>query len=164
MSWQSRADLAEAMVPEACDLAGLVHDGDRDGVKAFLTRCGLGDDAPIEAKALVVVLAAMVPVERPAADLLAWVGGGPVTVLPELRQCEDELEPDEGEIEPEGYTVQELRDANAEARALERAGREVPAEVREAALAYRRRGARLRNPRAAVPEPAATKEDHASAA
>jgi hypothetical protein len=164
MSWQSRADLAEAMVPEACDLAGLVHDGDAEAIRVFLARCGLGDDAPIEAKALVVVLAAMVPVERSAADLLAWVGGGPVTVLPELRQCEDEPGPDDGELEPEGYTVREMMTANAKARALERAGREVPAEVREAALAYRRRGARLRNPRAAVPEPAATKEDHASAA
>ena len=73
MTWESRADLAESMVAPACDLAGLVHDGDADGIARFLAAYGLGG-APPEAGALVVVLAAMVPVyEFSQAELLAWV-------------------------------------------------------------------------------------------
>ena len=161
MSWESRADLAEAMVAPACDLAGLVHDGDREAVRRFLARYGLGDDAPMETKALVVMLAAMVDVRCSPADMLAWVGGGPVTVLPGLRDCEAEPE---DEIEPEGYTVREMKAAAARSMALKRAGKEVPAEVREVALAYRRRGKRLRDLREADPEPVVTKAGQVSAA
>jgi hypothetical protein len=129
MSWESRADLAEAMVEPACDLAGLVHDGDEGAIARFLEKYGLGDDAAPETKALVVVLAAMVPVwEFSQAQLLAWVGGGPVTSLPQLRA--------EAEPEPEGYTAQELRDAVAEATRLKRAGQPAPAELAELVAAY----------------------------
>ena len=128
MSWESRADLAESMVAPACDFAGLVHDGDAEAITAFLARYGL-DDAPPETKALVIVLGAMVPVfEFSDAQLLAWVGGGPVTVLPCVRA--------EPEPEPEGHTAQELRAAVAEATRLRRAGREVPADLAEMVSAY----------------------------
>ena len=162
MTWEERADLAEAMVAPACAFAGLVHDGDRAGVKAFLARYGLDDDAPMETKALFVVLAAMVPVrESSQADLLAWVGGGPVSVLPGCRSREEEPE---DELEPEGYTVREMKAAAAKSMRLKRDGKEVPAEVREVALAYRRRGKRLRDLRGADPRPEATRADHVSAA
>lgn len=64
-----RADLAEAMVPVACDLACLVRDGDRDAIAVLLA--GLTEE---ESRALHVVQAAMVPLESPVGDLLAWVG------------------------------------------------------------------------------------------
>lgn len=123
-----RADLAEAMVPKACEFACLVHDADSDAIAAFLA--GLGED---ESRALPVILAAMVPIDdRSAAELLAWVGGGPLTVLPGGGRTVPEAEP-----EPEGHTAQELRDAAAEAMRLRRAGREVPDEVAALVLAYR---------------------------
>ena len=125
-----RADLAEAMVPKACEFACLVHDGDSDAIAAFLA--GLGED---ESRALPVILAAMVPVDdRSAAELLAWVGGGPLTVLPGAT-CGRAVP--EAEPEPEGHTAQELRDAAAEAMRLRRAGREVPGELAALVLAYR---------------------------
>jgi hypothetical protein len=157
VSWESRADLAEAMVAPACDLAGLVHDGDAEGVAAFLGRYGLGDDTPPEAKALVVVLAAMVPVdERSAPDLLAWVGGGPVTVLPSLRA--------EDEPEPEGHTAQELRDAAAEAMRLKRARKPVPDELAVLVAAYRVWRKQVQGLRKAAVQAAAMREDDAAAA
>jgi hypothetical protein len=123
----SPADLAESMVPKACELACLVHDADAGGIAAFIAALD-----PDHVGALLVVLAAMVPVdERSDADLLAWVGGGPLTVLPHLRACDPEPEP-----EPEGHTAQELKDAVAEATRLRRAGREVPADVAKLAAAY----------------------------
>jgi len=116
------------MVTPACDLAGLVHDADADGIARFLAEHGLAS-APPETKALVVVLAAMVPVhEFSQAELLAWVGGGPVTALPSVRA--------EAEPEPEGHTAQELRAAVAEATRLRRAGREVPADLAAKVSAY----------------------------
>ena len=148
MSWEERADLAEATVAPACDLAGLVHDGDAEAVRLFLERFGLGDDSPMETKALVVVLAAMVDMERSDADLLAWVGGGPVTVLPQLRQCA-------GELEPEGpHTARELRDAAAEEMRLKRAGLEVPGELKAMLHHYRKWRRQIQG----------LKEDHVSAA
>ncbi len=128
---EDRADLAEAMVPKACEFACLVHDGDRDAIAAFLA--GLDED---ESLALPVILAAMVPIDdRSPADLLAWVGGGPVTVLPGMpgrRWAEPEAEP-----VPDGHTPQELRDAAAEAMRLRRAGRVVPEDLAALVLAYR---------------------------
>jgi len=158
MSWESRADLAESMVGPACDLAGLVHDGDADGIARFLARYGLAD-APPGTKALVVVLAAMVPVdERSDAELLAWVGGGPLTVLPQLRAVEAEPEP-----EPEGHTAQELKDAVAEATRLRRAGREVPADVAKLAAAYSSWRRQVQEARKmAGPKPAAATEAEAA--
>ena len=91
-------------------------------------------------------------------------GRGPVAVLPGLRQCAGELELDEEELEPEGYTVREMKAAAAKSMRLKRDGKEVPAEVREVALAYRRRGKRLRDLREAEPGPGVTKADHVSAA
>ena len=119
MDWQERADLAERMWPVAASFACMVHDGDAQGVEAFLKAFD-----PAEADALAVVLAAMIPVETATpGELLAWVGGSGDD--PELP-----LEwPGEGEPEPAGYTARELRDAAAEAMRLRRANREVPPEL-----------------------------------
>lgn len=67
-----RAALAEAMVPVACDLACRVRDGDAEGI-GRLARANGWDQ---ETSALLVVLAAMVPVEDATPnELLAWTGG-----------------------------------------------------------------------------------------
>lgn len=72
MTPDERADLAESMVPLACDLACRVRDGDADGIRRMAEARGW--DA--ETTALLVVLAAMVPVEDVSpGDLLAWTGG-----------------------------------------------------------------------------------------
>ena len=127
MDWQERADLAERMWPVAASFACMVHDGDAQGVEAFLKAFD-----PAEADARAVVLAAMIPVETATpGELLAWVGGSGDD--PELP-----LEwPGEGEPEPAGYTARELRDAAAEAMRLRRANREVPPELAARVLAYR---------------------------
>lgn len=63
-------DLAEAMVPVACELACLVRDGDADGITVMAESRGWD----LETKALMVVLAAMVPDDGQVGDLLAWTG------------------------------------------------------------------------------------------
>ncbi len=76
MTPDERADLAERMVPEACQLAVLVHDADAEGVAAFLAALD-----PEHVPALLVVLAAMVPVDdRSPGDLLAWESSVPEAV------------------------------------------------------------------------------------
>ena len=63
-----RGELAAAMVTTACELACLVRDSDREAVGEFL-----GALSGEQCEALTVVLAAMVPVDVPAGDLLSWV-------------------------------------------------------------------------------------------
>jgi hypothetical protein len=83
-----RADLTEAMVPEAANLAVLVHDADTERIAEFMTRFGVTvpegaspDDAAARLAALLVVLAALVPVDdRSPGDLLAWEGSVPEAV------------------------------------------------------------------------------------
>jgi hypothetical protein len=71
-----RADLAEAMVPRACEFACLVHDADAEGAGAFLAAI-----EPHEVNALLIVLAAMVPVDdRSPGALLSWAGSVPEAV------------------------------------------------------------------------------------
>ena len=66
-----RADLAESMVPVACDLACRVRDGDAEGIGRLAASLSADRTA-----ALLVVLAAMVPVEDASpGELLAWTGG-----------------------------------------------------------------------------------------
>ena len=65
------ADLAESMVPVACDLACRVRDGDADGIARLAEAHGWDT----ETSALLVVLAAMVPDDSPVGDLLAWTEG-----------------------------------------------------------------------------------------
>ena len=66
-----RADLAESMVPVACDLACRVRDGDAEGIERLAASL-----SPEQTAALLVVLAAMVPVEDASpGELLAWTGG-----------------------------------------------------------------------------------------
>jgi hypothetical protein len=66
---RARGDLAERMVDKATDLALMVRDEGRPAVCKFL--CSLNAD---EKDALLVVLAAMAPVEdQSAADMLRWV-------------------------------------------------------------------------------------------
>lgn len=66
MTADERCDLAEQMVPVACQLAGAVRD-DPDQVGEIL------DDHTSNLPALAVVLAAMAPDDRTARELLAWV-------------------------------------------------------------------------------------------
>jgi hypothetical protein len=66
---RARGDLAERMVPVACDLACLVRDQDREAVGRFLSRL----TGP-EIRALLVVMAGMMPVDSMSdADMLRWV-------------------------------------------------------------------------------------------
>lgn len=61
-----RGDLAEFLVLVACQLAGAVRDDPDDVARILATHADNLD-------ALAVVLAAMVPDDRSAADLLAWM-------------------------------------------------------------------------------------------
>lgn len=66
------ADRARSIVPVACELACLVRDGDAAGAAVLTGRLSEG-----ETHTLLVVLAAMVPVDdRSSADMLAWVPDG----------------------------------------------------------------------------------------
>jgi len=68
---RKRGDLAERMVDVACELALTVRDQDRAGIGRYLSSLRLDEE---EARALVIVLAAMVPAEdRSKQDMLAWV-------------------------------------------------------------------------------------------
>jgi hypothetical protein len=83
------------MVPVACDLACRVRDGDAE----YIGRLSAERGWDAETTALMVVLAAMVPVEDASpGDLLAWTEGLEVTVAwrqetlpdvnpPELKPC-----------------------------------------------------------------------------
>lgn len=65
-----RGDQAARMVPVACDLALLVRDSDREMIGEAIAAIPAAD-----IPALLVVMAAMIPVEDVSeADLLAWVG------------------------------------------------------------------------------------------
>ena len=123
MNREQRADLAERMWPVAASFACLVHDGDAQGVEAFLAAFD-----PAEADALAVVLAAMVPVDTATpGELLAWAGGPPGPELPL------EWPRDAGPVPvPEPERVHDpavLRAAHAKAAAAKRAGRPVPGDV-----------------------------------
>ena len=71
-------DNAQRLLQIALDLATVVHDESRDAIHA--TVAGI---EPEDRDALLVVLAALVDVDRPVADLLAWVTwdehGAPIT-------------------------------------------------------------------------------------
>jgi hypothetical protein len=64
----ARGDLAERMTGVACALACAVRDEDAGAVGAFLDTFN-----PQEIRALLVVQAAMIPLDVAPADLLAWV-------------------------------------------------------------------------------------------
>ena len=72
MTPAERGDLAERMVDVACELAFTVRDRDREGIGAWLDSRGIapGDD---ETRALLVILAAMVPVDATQEQMLSWV-------------------------------------------------------------------------------------------
>ena len=89
--------LAERLVPVATELACLVHgDGGRDDIAAFLASV-----RPEHKDALLVVLAALVPVDEPVADLLAWVDfdhyGRPLAGPVKRRGPQMTVVPDRGE-------------------------------------------------------------------
>jgi hypothetical protein len=73
----ARGDLAERMTGVACALACLVRDEDAGTVGAFLDTL-----SPDEVRALLIVQAAMIPLDVAPAELLAWVTwdefGGPL--------------------------------------------------------------------------------------
>lgn len=71
MTPDERADLTERMVPVACELAGLVREEGPGAIARFFRRV-TRDEIPVEARALMVVLAAMVPDDATPADLLSW--------------------------------------------------------------------------------------------
>ena len=124
MDWEARADLAERMWPVAASFACMVHDGDAQGVEAFLRAFN-----PDEADALAVVLAAMIPVDTATpGELLAWAGGpppGPELPLEWPRDAGPGPVPEPGRV----YDPAELTAAHAKAVAAKRAGRVVPADV-----------------------------------
>jgi hypothetical protein len=63
-----RGEHAGRMVSAACELACLVRDAGREAAGEFIAAL-----APEEVTALLVVQAAMIPVDVPAAALLSWV-------------------------------------------------------------------------------------------
>jgi hypothetical protein len=65
---RANGDLAEELVPVALELVGLVRDEGPEAIGAFLARLDRGHWA-----AMMVILAALVPDDRTAEDLLAWV-------------------------------------------------------------------------------------------
>lgn len=67
VSLAEREHLAETLIPVAADLICRVHDDGPEATGALLA--SLSDE---QRWALPVVLAAMVPPDRPIADLLAW--------------------------------------------------------------------------------------------
>jgi hypothetical protein len=69
--------ITERMVPVACDLVGRVRDGDGCSVLALMQSL-----TPSERYAVTVVLAAMIPVDRSARDLLSWTEGEPGDLIP----------------------------------------------------------------------------------
>jgi hypothetical protein len=86
---ESAQTITEHMVPVACDLIGRVRDGNRQAVLALLNPL-----TPTERYALTVVLAAMVPDDRSARDLLSWTEdepseplSGPIAYVRPLRPC-----------------------------------------------------------------------------
>jgi hypothetical protein len=71
-SWSPEAldELAAVTLPVAAELICQVRDGDQAAIEARLTPMD-----PLHMRALVVVLAAMVPDDRPLNDLIAWTRG-----------------------------------------------------------------------------------------
>ena len=134
MDWEARADLAERMWPVAASFACLVHEGDAQGVEAFLKAFD-----PAEADALAIVLAAMIPVETTSVgDLLAWVGGPPPDPELPLEWPRDAGPQPVPEPEPERYSAGVLREAHAKAVAMRRAKRAVPRDVAALETEYHR--------------------------
>jgi hypothetical protein len=75
---RDRDRLAQRVVPVAAELACIVHgDGDAGAVQEFLDRLSRPEE-----RALLVVLAAMVPVDQPMDDLLGWVSWAPPSRKP----------------------------------------------------------------------------------
>ena len=64
------------MIPVACDLACLVRDGDLTGLAERLDSVADSGDGLQRFYALAVVMAAMIPDDRPVGDLLAWFEAG----------------------------------------------------------------------------------------
>jgi hypothetical protein len=95
---QARGDLAERLVPVAAELAGRVRDEDRQSLGEFLARY-----TRAERDALLIVVAAMVDVDRTPAELLAHVTfdefgqllNGTAPVLPRCS-AEPDAEPESG--------------------------------------------------------------------
>ena len=67
---EARGDLAEALVPLAAELAFLVRDEGRNAIGEWLDTQGITGE---KARALLVVTAAMVPIDATEDDLLAWL-------------------------------------------------------------------------------------------
>ena len=88
MTPDERADLAESLVPVAGELAFLVRDQGREAIGEWLDSHGITEDP---ARALLVVLAAMVPVDATSEDTLSWVtfdeNGAPLERTIPLLPC-----------------------------------------------------------------------------
>jgi hypothetical protein len=67
--------VADVMLPVAADLVCRVRDRDQAAIADTLTPMNV-----MHLRSLVVVLAAMVPDDRPLNDLIAWTRGAPETV------------------------------------------------------------------------------------
>ncbi len=116
------SDLADALVPVAAELIGTVRDFDPADTAEILDRVGVLDE---RSRALVVTLAAMVPVDRSPSELLAWTR---VTIPPKPRP-ERRLPREHGTLRgyrqhgPGDPACGPCRSAHAEDRAARRVGR-----------------------------------------
>jgi hypothetical protein len=139
---QARGDLAESLVPVAGELAFTVRTEGADAIAAWLDRHGLAEGAPVtlEARALMIVLAARVDIDATDEEQLSWVTwderGGPLDGTIPLLPCVPAGGCGE-EREPAGDEMTLLRAAHAEAARLSRAGVPVPDEVKAADARYR---------------------------
>lgn len=122
-------DLAARLVPVACDLACRVRDDGREAVTDLL-----GQLTAEEQRGLLVVLAAMVPDDRSAEELLAWVTwdehGRPLPATPrtgeELRAAHTRYTRDRthGQTPPEEVVAGERAYQRARKRRSRHATRE----------------------------------------
>lgn len=100
-----RGELAQQMVAKACELACLVRDCDQAEIGEFLTTMTGGQKIPEEVTALLVVAAAMIPLDQTAQDLLSWVTwdeyGNPLPGVPRDAPRPRRLEAPDLSWEPE---------------------------------------------------------------
>lgn len=132
-------ELAARLVPVACDLVCRVRDDGRDAVAELL-----GPLTAEEQRALLVVLAAMVPDDRSADELLAWVTwdehGQPVPAAPrsleELRAAHTRYARDRarGRTPPDPVVAGERAYQRARKRARRRTAREARQRLASLAL------------------------------
>lgn len=105
---RQRGELAERMVPVAAALACAVRDEDAHAIAGMIA--GLSGQ---ETAGLLVVLAAMVPVDQPVGDLLDWISWdengrplpGTVPLLPQMPLTRAETRREYERLRAEGLSL-----------------------------------------------------------